>query len=327
MVSYTLKQLADRNAEDLIEGLEGRKMSILKTAGGKKLLAEMYGVGLLCRAVLALVRIFSGGGRKGKDIAKMRQKLASFLAWGAPCKVVGKLNRNAKCLVMGFNHPSLGEIIRFIYIHLKYFPDRYSLFPVNLPWYEALAPRAELLYQMGIVMVPILTPSTMKKLKKVTAKSDIEALDSIASMFNHHYMKTIRKMAEEDRCLIWVAPSATRQATVFKNVDELNDRVRIAPQTITLLAMTLKRAKVEDCEFVPIGVAPDKKCGRGLNLFKNYKLAFAASIEWNYVETLLGHKSPNHRGSMLEFKFLERISWALMNIKRQDLVCNYKEAS
>ena len=315
------------SAEKLIEGLETRKLSILKCAGGRKQRIEMFGVGLLCRFVLAMARVFSGGGNKAKDIMKMRKKLADFLKWAAPYKIEGKPDRKAKCLVMGFNHPSLGEVIRFVHVHLRRFPDRYSLFPVNLPWYEALAPKSDILFQMGIVLVPILTPSTMKKLKERLSKSDIDALTGIKDRFNNHYMSTIKKMALEDRCVIWVAPSATRQATLFNDANEKNDISRIGTQTMTLLALTLKRAKVSDCEFVPVGVAPSKKCGRGLNLRKEYRLSFAPSMDWPEVERNLDTKSTRHRGNMMEHSFLTRISWALSRLGRHDLVCSYKEAS
>ena len=325
MSDVTIRQLASMPIGDLIRGLENEEFSVLKAAHSAKLRAEMRGTGLICRAVLWLASMLAGGTKKYRNIRKMRKKLASMLAWGAPCKITGKPEREADCIVMGFNHPSLGEIARFVYVHLNYFDDRFSLFPVNLPWYEALAPKSEILRQLGIILVPILTPSTLVKISKNVSKSEMTSLQGLASALNNHYIRAIAKLAEAERCAIWVAPSATRQATVFRNEDELNDRVRIEPQTITLLATALHKSG-KPYSLVPVGVAPKKRCSRGLNLFKEYKLCFANSMSYDYVEYLRTASSPNYRGRQLEFKFREQIAWALLRLKRSDLVCAYENS-
>lgn len=324
MSGVTIRQLASMPVRDLIRGLENEEFSVLKAAHSAKLRAEMHGTGLICRAVLWLASVLAGGTKKYRNIRKMRKKLASMLAWGAPCKITGKPEREADCIVMGFNHPSLGEIARFVYVHLNYFDDRFSLFPVNLPWYEALAPKSEILRQLGIILVPILTPSTLVKISKNVNKSEMTSLQGLASALNNHYIRGITKLAEAERCVIWVAPSATRQATVFRNEDEVNNRVRIEPQTITLLATALRGAKVADYELVPVAVAPARKCKRGLNLFKEYRISFAPSMSPDHVEYLRTAPSANYRGRQLEFKFREQIAWALLRLKRSDLVCAYE---
>ena len=320
MSDVTIRQLASMPIGDLIRGLENEEFSVLKAAHSAKLRAEMRGTGLICRAVLWLASVLAGDTKKYRNIRKMRKKLASMLAWGAPCKITGKPEREADCIVMGFNHPSLGEIARFVYVHLNYFDDRFSLFPVNLPWYEALAPRAELLSHLGITLVPILTPSTLEKISKNVNKSEKTYLQSLAFSLNNHYTKKVAEVAKAGHCVIWVAPTATRQATIFRSEDELNDRVRIEPQTMTLLATALHAAKVSDFEFVPVGVAPSAKCNRGLNLFREYKLRFGPSLDTKYVEYLRTASAPNYRGRQLEFKFREHIAWAVMHLKRGDLV-------
>lgn len=320
MSDVTIRQLASMPIENLVRGLENEEFSVLKAAHSAKLRAEMRGTGLICRAVLWLARAMAGGTKKYRNIRKMRKKLASMLAWGAPCKISGNLDRDASCLVMGFNHPSLGEIARFVYVHLNYFDDRFSLFPVNLPWYEALAPRAELLSHLGITLVPILTPSTLEKISKNVNKTEKTYLQSLAFSLNNHYTKKVAEVAKAGHCVIWVAPTATRQATIFRSEDELNDRVRIEPQTMTLLATALHAAKVSDFEFVPVGVAPNHHCGRGLNLFEDYKLNFGPSLKADYVDFLRTSAASNYRGRQLEFKFREHIAWAVMHLKRGDLV-------
>ena len=128
MSDVTIRQLASMPIGDLIRGLENEEFSVLKAAHSAKLRAEMRGTGLICRAVLWLASVLAGGTKKYRNIRKMRKKLASMLAWGAPCKITGKPEREADCIMMGFNHPSLGEIARFVYVHLNYFDERLSLF-------------------------------------------------------------------------------------------------------------------------------------------------------------------------------------------------------
>lgn len=323
-MGFTIRQLASMPVAQLISGLEKEEFSVLKCAHSAKLRAEMRGTGLVCRAVLWLARVLSGGGDKYRNIFRMRKKLASMLAWGAPCKIKGKPEREADCIVMGFNHPSLGEIARFVYVHLKYFDGRFSLFPVNLPWYEALAPRSEILWHLGIILVPILTPSTLKKMSKNVSKSERDDLQSLASALNNHYIREVQRLAKDEKCVIWVAPSATREAAVFKTEALMNDQERIEPQTMTLLATALSRTGVK-YELIPVAVAPAKRAGRGLNLFKEYNLNFVQSMSPDYVEYLRTTNSPRYRGRQLEFKFREQVAWALMHLKRGDLVCAYED--
>lgn len=320
----TIRQLAAMPVKQLITGLENEEFSVLKCAHSAKLRAEMRGTGMICRFVLWLARVLAGGGDRYRNILRMREKLAAILAWAAPCEITGDPVRQSNCVVMGFNHPSLGEIARFVYVHLTYYDDRYSLFPVNLPWYEALAPRAKILSQLDIVLVPILTPSTLKKISKNVSKSELTYLQNLASALNNHYTRAVMELAQNEKCVIWVAPTATRQATVFRNEDELNNMVRIEPQTITLLMTSLCRLD-KSYELVPVGVAPSKKCGRGLNLLKKYKLNFASSLPNDSVERYRTTRSENCRGRELEFKFREQLAWALMRIHRSDLICKIKD--
>ena len=67
-------------------------------------------------------------------------------------------------LVIGFNHPSLGEIARILTMKIDIMGDKPMYFPVNLPWYEALAPNFDRIKRLGIIITPTITPSTWKKM-------------------------------------------------------------------------------------------------------------------------------------------------------------------
>lgn len=68
------------------------------------------------------------------------KKWSKSLAKLAPGKYMTFPKGTKNGLVVGFNHPSLGEIGRIMMMKADIMGDSMMLFPVNLPWYEALAP-------------------------------------------------------------------------------------------------------------------------------------------------------------------------------------------
>ncbi len=317
--TYTLAELDTMPVAQVLKGLEEQKFSILEAAHSNKLRAEMKGCGLFCRAVLKLVSL--GAGKEPKRrVQVMRRRLAKLAAWLAPIDYYGRPERKAQCLVFGFNHPSLGEIIRFIYVHLALLPKRHSLFPVNLPWYEMLAPSAPILRDLGIIIVPIVTPSCMEKVSKNIGKTERESLEGLRQSFTRYYNAQVSEVAQAGNAAIWVAPTATRQATVFANESEAEGIEMIRPQTMTLIATMLARTTQKDICFVPVAVAPSKKCGRGLNLFKDYMIMFGTSLDWSEVEMLREQKMTRNRGRRLEYDFRLRIAQALRQHRRGSLI-------
>ena len=75
----------------------------------------------------------------------------------------------------------------------------------------------------------------------------------------------------KDGGVIFVAPSATRQATVFKNKDVYDKKEEIIP-TMAMLAKKLYADPEMKCDFLPMAVLPPKDYKRSLNLKKKYKL-------------------------------------------------------
>ncbi len=305
-----LFELSELSAKEIIAGLKKKQFSVLKIAHCNKLRAEMKGPGFACRAVLRLCGAYRA--RSYRDFRHVRERICKLLIWGAPCdfKYESKPHFSSdRCLVLGFNHPSLGEIVRFVCYHMQYLEDRYSLFPVNLPWYEALAPASDVLHSLGIIIVPIITPSTAEKMKLNLDENERQALHTIASAFSTHYVAKIHELVTSgDMCAIWVAPSATRQATVFKTYSMYVGTARTEPQTMTLLATAMTREHMPDkYSFVPVSVHPGRGCNRGLNLWKNMRIRFGKGIGGATVEKILRLKSEHYRGRIFEHEFLIEI--------------------
>ena len=88
--------------------------------------------------------------------------------------------------------------------------------------------------------------------------------------------------------VIFVAPAATRQATVFKSQAVYEKKEPIIP-TMSVLLLDLYKDPEMQCEFLPLAVRPPKGYKRGLNLFRSYQLipgkAFTASeIRKKYLQ-------------------------------------------
>ena len=82
---------------------------------------------------------------------------------------------------------------------------------------------------------------------------------------------TISHDGLKDGGVVFVAPSATRQATVFKNEAVFSKEEDIIP-TMSMLALKLYKDDTMDCDFLPMAVLPPNNYKRGLNFRKKYRL-------------------------------------------------------
>ena len=82
--------------------------------------------------------------------------------------------------------------------------------------------------------------------------------------------------------VIFVAPSATRQATVFRNEDVYNKKEEIIP-TMAVLALKLYSNPEVKCDFLPMAVLPPKGYKRGLNFRKKYRLIPGEIMTADYI--------------------------------------------
>lgn len=305
MRKLPLEEIKDFSSGKVIEDLRSRKYSLLQCAGCDKLRKEMRGPGLACRLVINWAWHTCGGGDTRKHDRRVAKKLAKFLEWGAPADFHGKLP-DSTSVVVGFNHPSLGEIIRFMRICLTEYHHRVNLFPVNLPWYEALMPVVDKLERLGVYITPIITPSTYEKMRKYVKKEDMPIIEDFRKGFSMHYFNLCAEFAKEG-AVIWVAPSATRRATVFASEKAFEDLEPTTPPVMTSIASSIVHKKVTDCVFVATGVVPSGKCGRGLNLFKDYTISFGEIYDYSLVSSQVRTKNPVHGGRVFEHVFLKSI--------------------
>lgn len=279
---FTKKELQELSAEDVIEKIKYENYSLLKTLGAEKLRKEMVPVGKVCNSVVNYLFATSGlNGDTDKHNHAAQRKLVKTLSKLAPGSYNGVPKDLEHGLVVGFNHPSLGEIGRIMTMKIDLMGDRLTCFPVNLPWYEALAPNYDRIKRLGFIITPTITPSTWKKMNLKEGTVLYECGNRLKKEFRNLYTKTSHDILK-DGGVVFVAPSATRQATVFKNEEEFEQKEDIIP-TMSMLALKLYADPEMKCDFLPLAVLPPKGYKRGLNIRKKYRLIPGEMMTEQYI--------------------------------------------
>lgn len=280
--TFTLNELESLSAEEVIEKLQHEDYSLLKTLGAENLRKEMVPVGKACNA--AINYVFGTTGPKhdvSKHNAAARKKLVKTLMKITPGSYPGVPKDNPNGLVIGYNHPSLGEIARILMMKIDVMGDKPMYFPVNLPWYEALAPNYERIKRLGIIITPTITPSTWQKINLREGTKKYDVANRLKRDFRNIYT-TLSHDAVRNGGVIFVAPSATRQATVFKNEDAYKGVEEIIP-TMALLAVKLLSDPNVKCDFLPLAILPPEGYKRGLNFYKKYRLIPGELMTSDYI--------------------------------------------
>lgn len=277
---FTIKELNALSAAEIIEKIKHENYSLLASLGAEKLRKEMVPVGKACHAAINYFLTAKTPEQIRAKIVKTFKKLAP--ATYDKTKIP---HDTPDGLVIGFNHPSLGEILRIVLMKVDLMGDKPMLFPVNLPWYEAIAPDFDKLMQLGIIITPTITPSTWKKLGLAEENPFFDPANRLKRDFRNIYTDASIKTVK-DGGIIFVAPSATRQATVFKSKAVYDKAEDIIP-TMSVLALKLYADPKMNCGFLPIAVLPPQDYKRGLNIGKPYqllpaKLMTAADIRAKY---------------------------------------------
>ena len=269
--TFTEKQLETLSAEEIIDKIQHENYSLLKTLGAEKLRKEMVPVGKICNTAINYVLGTTIKGESPEAHSKRaRAKLVKKLKKLTPGSYEGFPHDSKNGLVVGFNHPSLGEIARILMMKMDVMGDKPMLFPVNLPWYEALATDYDRILKLGIIITPTITPSTWEK---IGLKEDTPMFES-ASRIKREFRDLYTKLSHDtikDGGVIFVAPSATRQATVFKTKGVYDKKEPIIP-TMSVLALDLYKDKDMNCDFLPMAILPPDNYKKGLNFFKKYTL-------------------------------------------------------
>lgn len=316
----SLEKLKDRNSKQVAKDLRAGRYSLLESIGCHDMRAEMKKIGFICRLILWVAEHLAKF-RKGDYSQNLRRILGKFLKWGAPYDINGCFPHLKAGIVVGFNHPTLGEILRLLSICVLEYPDRKYLFPVNIVWYEELAPVAKRMEVFGLYITPTITPATREKMEKyVTDPQAAKIVDVLTKGFNMDYLETSAEFARNGDILM-IAPSATRQATVFQDPWCHEGSEHIEPQTMTLIAMNLIRSKtINDCIFLPVSVAPPRYSNRRLNLFRKYLIISSGWLKADTVKHLCAEKNEESGDRKFEHFFLLAIADELLRVRRDDLV-------
>lgn len=278
--------IRDYTSQQLIERLDSGKMSVLNTIGAHDMKREMVPIGRLCSFVVRLVCM-------QKSDTDLRKRAASVIRIAAPAKLLGKLPYSDDTIVIGFNHPSLGEVCRLVYLGFRRYRDREFLFPVNLPWYESMVPVIPQLKRLGIRITPMITPATEAKLKVKFAGDDAKLKDVqlLKMIFDHKYIREVKAVSENNG-IIFVAPSATRQKEIIGNT--------VNP-SMTVLAHLVHKGD-RNALFVPVSVFAPKHGNRELNLFRSYYIEPCEPFSSEEVKALT-----SGRDREFDYTFLRRI--------------------
>ena len=280
--TFDKDELAKMSAEEVIDKIQHEGYSLLATLGADDLRNEMVNVGRACNA--AVNYFFRTTGPKNnieKHNRAARKKLVKILSKVTPGIYDGMPKDSKNGLVIGFNHPSLGEIARIMVMKIDIMGDKPMYFPVNLPWYEALASNYDKIKRLGIILTPIITPSTWQKMKLKEGTWQYKQGERLKREFRDIYTNLSHE-AVKNGGVIFVAPSATRQETVFKTEEMFKGDEDIMP-TMSLLAVKLYSDPQMKCDFLPMAVLPPEGFGRGLNFRKNYKLIPGEIMTADYI--------------------------------------------
>lgn len=276
----------DMRGSELLEKLNNEEVSFLYEIGAGDLKEEMMPAGRLCRLLAEQIC-------KTKDDSKLRKKAISILKTMMPASLKAPFPEVDEAVVAGFNHPSLGEIFRLLYLGFEAYPEKDFLFPVNIPWYENMIPIIPKLKRLGIYITPMITPSTENKLQKRFADDDgkLAEMQYVKLVFVRHYM-TLLKNFVQSHDVIMVAPSATRQAQVLSE--------KINP-TMTFIANVVCRKENAEVVFLPVTVIEPRDYNRSVNIFRTYGIHPCEPFSAAEVRELTSKTKD------FDYRFLERI--------------------
>ena len=305
--TFTLKELENLSAEEIINKIKYENYSLLTSLGSEDLRKEMVPVGKACN--VAINYFFKTTGPKNDPIKHnqaARRKLVKTLRRITPGSYSGVPKDAKNGLVIGYNHPSLGEIARILMMKIDVMGDKPMYFPVNLPWYEALAPNSDRIERLGIYLTPTITPSTWSKMKLKEETRKYEVASRLKREFRDIYTNlSIEAMKQGG--VIFVAPSATRQTTVFKNEDVYKKKEEIIP-TMAVLAIKLYADPDINCDFLPLAVLPPDDYKRGLNFGKKYRLIPGEIMTADYIRKKYFKTKNPKRLNGFDWEFHQRIA-------------------
>ena len=127
----SIDELSQKSSEQIIDDMSNARYSLLSSLGCGSIIARFFWVRYACLFFMNMAA------RKAKrkryhslkpNIA-LKTALAIIFARGAPSAIQPSFPRPSCGFVIGFNHPSLGEIIRLMGVCMSNYPTHKYLFP------------------------------------------------------------------------------------------------------------------------------------------------------------------------------------------------------
>lgn len=294
------QDLRKLKAYELVSKIQNGK-SLLISLGAWKYFLRISPLRFLATFIIFLVLFGVFKLPENQRHAAGRKRLVKVLNKISPFKMTDSLpGYYTAPLVIGFNHSSLGDILRIAAIVIERYPAKALHFPANLIFYEALAPVAKKLEQLSIYLYPMITPSTREKIK---TDKNAELVDVLKFKLERHYLSSAELCCHGYGILV-IAPSATRKPTIFDNSKQAvgEDIGSITPTMTILLKRLSKNKKVV---YVAVSLNP-QRFDSGLNLFRTYRVNVAKEFSTEEAEAL-DTKSP--RG--FDYAFLRALAESL----------------
>lgn len=249
----------------------------------------------------------------GLAIRKQTKKLAAYY-------VDGDLPDSKGGLIIGFNHPSLGEIVRIVIMLTdKLSPDTEIVFPVKLTYYEILEPfRRQFRQMFGVELMPIITPKLYADMIELRPEYETDILRTEKKL-QHNYLNKVYYVLRKNGAVI-VAPAARRHDHIFTCGEQIAGCESITPQTMSLLELAIHQEQIDNCWFVPMLVIPPTKGNNWLNPGLEYGFVFGQPFAEPEAYTLAKTKCTRCKGREFERIFLTRIANLTAEYDRTDLV-------
>jgi len=271
--------------------------------------AMKYIVGPICRFILWCILLGDKGPKDEKYWRKKRAKVVRVVRCFFPDYVLGTIpDVDNQGLILGFNHPTLHEILSLIAWSLDQFPERRNNFPTNLPWYESICTCAPVLKKLGVCITPLITRSTFNKLEKIH-QGDEKTIGVIAKvreiLLNYYFSVAIDFERAGDNT--FAAPASSRQVTIFPSIADFHKdpgAVRLPPVMSGLMFRIARASRDRKPEviFLPITVILPRfriKWLKGLKPFRRYCLIIGKGFSMEEAREL---------GRGIDYAFLERLT-------------------
>ena len=281
MDRITFSELEEMSTERIIELITEKRISVLQTYGKTKLYRSLLPVRWIVKLAMKLFFRHNALKLNFYDTEKIdlqaRANAVKLLKKFTPYKAemehspMNAAHGSKVPMVIGFNHPSLGEIARLMALCFDYYRHQRLVFPVTLPWFEMFAPYKRYFDGLGVKITPIVTPhATETLLEGLACDHSKRTLTELRLKFQARYLKLCEETAKNGG-IILLAPSAQRQATIFPTKETFLGQKSLPPVMIMIVRKLLATG-IGNLYIVPIGVIPPKVHTAGINLFRLYRL-------------------------------------------------------